>query len=356
LDGVFGEETTKATRAFQLAHALKDDGVVGRATYEAAAVLGLRSLRRLTNAELTPALINEARRILAAHHADPFGTEVPFQVDGVQYVGRIEEHYHPPGGARRPWGHHPGVSLFLDSLPDNHINLLDERTDAESPTLAPAPEAPPIRATGVIVLDPGHGGSKTEGSSSPNNAQSPSGVLEKNLTLEIARLVRDALEARRPSLRVEQTRTTDVNLGLEARARRARDAEADIFLSIHFNGFNGAARGVEAHVRPKAAGNVNHDADRRLAERVSHAVHAALVEFDPATPLRGVKESNLGVLRDDWLGNSPAQAPTRASLLEIEFLDVPAVDRLFNTGPSAEQVRHRVAEAISTALIQDLEA
>lgn len=71
LDGIFGPKTAKATRAFQATHGLKPDAIVGSLTFGKAATLGLRSLRRLTNAELTAALINEARRILASHHASP---------------------------------------------------------------------------------------------------------------------------------------------------------------------------------------------------------------------------------------------------------------------------------------------
>ena len=47
---------------------------------------------------------------------------------------------------------------------------------------------------GTIVIDPGHGGNAEVGGSSHNNARSPSGVLEKNLTLRMAFLVRDALQ------------------------------------------------------------------------------------------------------------------------------------------------------------------
>ena len=41
-DGVFGERTERATQGFQLAHSLDPDGVVGPATYRAAAELGWR--------------------------------------------------------------------------------------------------------------------------------------------------------------------------------------------------------------------------------------------------------------------------------------------------------------------------
>src|SRR5215471_7143923 len=79
-DGVFGDQTAAATRAFQNAHNLEADAIVGPLTLQAASKLGLRIPRRLQNSELTPALIAQARVILAAHHADPFGTEVPFDI------------------------------------------------------------------------------------------------------------------------------------------------------------------------------------------------------------------------------------------------------------------------------------
>lgn len=354
LDGGFGPNTADATRAFQTAHGLKGDAVVGPQTFGKAATLGLRSLRRLTNAELTPALINEARRILASHHAERYGTEVPFQIEGVRYVGRIEEHYHPPGGPRKPWGYHPGVSLFLDyHIPANDLPLPDDRVDA-APEEPPTEEAPPIEATGVIVLDPGHGGTSMLGGSSPNNATSPSGIREKDLVLAMAHLVRDAIIARQPQVRVELTRTTDVNVSLFDRARLARDLKADAFVSLHFNAFNRSARGVETFVRPKAAGNVNFDADHRFARRMVEAVYKSIHALDSGTRNRGVKEQAWGVLRDDWLGNTMAYQPCPACLLEIEFLDVPAVDDLFNTGPNAEEARTKVAEAIAEALLEEV--
>jgi|GEM_PF-2993189 len=353
LDAVFSDQVVNATRAFQDRFGLDVDGKVGPITFGKAGEMGLRFLRRVNNAELNQVLIAEARKILKAHHADPFGTEVPFSIDGISYVGRIEEHFHPPGGKLRPWGPHPGVSLFVETGGDSEIVVPDEH-DAPSDVSEPTPS--PVADSGVIVIDPGHGGSIRVGGSSPNNAISPSGVLEKSMTLDMALLVKDALEERQPSVRVELTRATDVNLGLDARARRARDEKADLFLSIHFNGANGNARGVETHIRPKSGGNVNFAADQGFADRVCRAVHGAIAEFDPETRLRGVKESNLGVLRDEFLGNSAALSPTKACLLEVEFLDVPGVDVLFNTGPQRDQVRRRVAGAIAVAMIQELEA
>ncbi|MBX3466616.1 MAG: peptidoglycan-binding protein [Planctomycetes bacterium] len=117
-DSVFGPRTEEAVRAFQAAHGCAVDGVVGGETVTALErVLGVsppprRTLRRLKNAEVTPAITAHAVAILRDHRAMPIGFEVPFTADGREYVGRIELHYNPPGGPRRPWGPHKGVSVF----------------------------------------------------------------------------------------------------------------------------------------------------------------------------------------------------------------------------------------------------
>ena len=69
-------------------------------------------LRRLAGKELNRALAIQAKAIIMAHHQDAFGTEIPFEIEGKRYVGRIERHYHPEGGPLKPWGFHPGCSLF----------------------------------------------------------------------------------------------------------------------------------------------------------------------------------------------------------------------------------------------------
>jgi peptidoglycan L-alanyl-D-glutamate endopeptidase CwlK len=43
---------------------------------------------------------------------DNLGKEYPFVINEEKFVGRVERHYHPPGGSLRPWGPHPGISIF----------------------------------------------------------------------------------------------------------------------------------------------------------------------------------------------------------------------------------------------------
>ncbi len=117
--GYFGPMTRGLVLRLQREQGCAVDGLVGQETLAALdRLLGATTpappvtLRRLTNAEVTPAISAEAVRILRQYRDQPFGFEVPFTADGREYVGRIERHYHPPGGAARPWGYHKGVSVL----------------------------------------------------------------------------------------------------------------------------------------------------------------------------------------------------------------------------------------------------
>jgi N-acetylmuramoyl-L-alanine amidase len=207
-------------------------------------------------------------------------------------------------------------------------------------------------AKGTVVIDPGHGGSIEVGGSSKNNATSPSGVLEKNMTLRFAFLVRDALQEAAQlgghDVKIFMTRDGDKNLALSARAAVAKTKKADVFLSIHFNGFDGKARGTETLIAPKTS-NSNHAADKALAQRVQTATFNAIKAHDAGAKNRKVKDQKLGVLNEASLGTK-----ARGCLVEVEFIDVPAVDTLLNLGPDAPQVRLDVCKAIAGALLDDL--
>lgn len=203
--------------------------------------------------------------------------------------------------------------------------------------------------TGTIVIDPGHGGSLEIGGSSANNARSPSGVLEKNITLRMAFLVKEQIAKLEPQVRVILTRDKDVNLGLADRARVARNANADLFLSIHCNAFHKDARGTETLISP-VAGNANHAADKKLGKAVKDAVFNVFKKHDPTGAKdRGVKDQSLGVLRDANLGTT-----VRGCMLEIEFIHMPKVDQLLNVGSKSPAFREELAVAIANALISQL--
>jgi|GEM_PF-886346 len=218
---------------------------------------------------------------------------------------------------------------------------------------------PASGVAGIVVLDPGHGGTQKVGGSSPNNAISASGIKEKTIVLELALLVRDALRKLAPNVKVVMTRENDQNVGISARAQVAAAHRADLFLSFHFNGYNGRSRGVETWVRSAGNGNVNVAEDRGFAGKIQTAVLQALRRHDPATPDRGIKEDDereapLGVLNEQSLGNSSGRHPTRACLVELEFIDVPSVDALMNTGPKAATVRADICAGIASAIVAEL--
>ncbi len=77
----------------------------------------------------------------------------------------------------------------------------------------------------LIVLDPGHGGQDP-------GARGANGVDEKNVVLNLARELKNQLEAS-GRYRVMMTRESDVFIKLANRVKFARDHGADLFVSIH---------------------------------------------------------------------------------------------------------------------------
>ena len=100
--------------------------------------------------------------------------------------------------------------------------------------------------------------------------------------------------------------------------------------------------------------------DQALAGQVNAAAFQAIFANDAGAINRGVKGQGLDVLSDPSLGNYPdvgnikGYQPTRAVLLETEFIDVLAVDQLLNTNANHQQVRQAIIDAIADALQYDL--
>lgn len=130
-----------------------------------------------------------------------------------------------------------------------------------------------------LMIDPGHGG-KDPG------AVGPTGVKEKNSTLDLALRVGSLLTTQ--GAKTGYTRTTDVFVDLSERAAMANKAEARYFLSIHINSAASAtATGTETYAY--AAGGQG----EKLAKAVQSNLVAAI-----KLPDRGVKFANVAVLRE----------------------------------------------------------
>jgi N-acetylmuramoyl-L-alanine amidase len=194
-------------------------------------------------------------------------------------------------------------------------------TTAAHPVLpAPRPIDPAVFPLAVrrVVVDPGHGGASRGGIA-------PRGLLEKDLTLDIAERLARLLEAQ--AIEVVLTRRGDDSMPLGERTAVANAAAGDLFLSIHVNWFaSRASRGVETYylgptddpelveraaVENRDSGysmaefkrllegvyaDVRQAESRRLAEAVQGELHRALRAVNPGVEDRGVKTAPFVVL------------------------------------------------------------
>ena len=147
--------------------------------------------------------------------------------------------------------------------------------------------APIARGRPIVVIDAGHGGRDP-------GARSVSGeVAEKELTLALARELRDDL-VKRGRVRVAMTRDDDRYLTLDDRAAVARRLDAAMFVSLHIDSApNPLARGASVY----SLSDVASDAE---------AAHLAAAENGAGI---GGREGRLG--RGDALGSRDALADER---------------------------------------------
>jgi N-acetylmuramoyl-L-alanine amidase len=101
-----------------------------------------------------------------------------------------------------------------------------------------SPDVLPL-AVRRVAIDPGHGGESL-------GTHTPQGMVEKELTLDIAGRLRKLLEA--DGFEVLLTRQADRDVSLAERGTLANQGGADIFVSVHVNWIeNRQARGVETY-------------------------------------------------------------------------------------------------------------
>lgn len=134
----------------------------------------------------------------------------------------------------------PGTDMESYELSDPY-RLVFDLFPGRGPATREAPVARPPRrsTTPTIVIDPGHGGSAT--------GAEADGLVEKDFTLRLARLLQSKLQAALP-VRVVLTRDEDADLPLETRSALANQLKAELFVSLHLNASFGAkATGAETY-------------------------------------------------------------------------------------------------------------
>ena len=176
-----------------------------------------------------------------------------------------------------------------------------------------------------IVIDAGHGGADlgTQG-------RKPY-CEEKKMTLQTARLLKNYLTqlGYRPLL----TRSIDTTLTLERRVEIANKANADLFVSVHFNSARTPnAKGIEIFFFDSKENRKRANASRNLAQ----SILTRLVRRTKAAS-RGVKKGNFYVLR---------QTEMPAVIVEGGFLSNPQ-ELLFLKDPAyLEQIARGIADGI----------
>lgn len=231
------------------------------------------------------------------------------------------------------------------------------RTTAKPPSVSGPADRP------LVVIDAGHGG-HDPGSISPHG-----GVQEKDVTLALAKAVRDRLLAT-GRMRVAMTRSDDRFLVLQRRFGLAREMGADLLISLHADSaVNEAARGATIYTLSEVA------SDReaaRLAARENRANIISGVDLsgqggDVANILIGLTQRETmnqsahfaGVLHRE--SDSVLFKPgfhRFASLLVLKAPDLPSV--LYETGYmsnvddvawlTSEAGRRSVAEGVAKAV------
>lgn len=181
----------------------------------------------------------------------------------------------------------------------------------------------------TIILDPGHGGSDS-------GAIGPSGLMEKDVTLQVSKRVRDMLE--NSGARVVMTRNTDVDVygpgasdrqELQARVNVAKFSPgADIFLSVHINAFTS----------PTAHGTATYYFDgSRSGMRLADYLQDGMVNRIGLTD-RGIHGANFYVLKHTSMP---------AALVELAFITNYSEEEYMRTDEFIDNAAKGICEGLS---------
>lgn len=216
-----------------------------------------------------------------------------------------------------------------------------------------------------IVIDAGHGGHDT-------GTIGPTGLMEKDLCLDIALRLGKIIEQKLPGADVVYTRSDDTFIPLEERTNIANEAKADLFISIHANSSpDHGARGVETYYlnmkgTPEAmevaarensssqegihdlqdlvkriARTEKIDESKEFAEDVQDSLSKRIQKTARSERNRGVRKAPFVVL----IG-----ADMPSILTEISFLSNPADEQLLKKPDHRQHIAEGVYQGVSAYL------
>jgi N-acetylmuramoyl-L-alanine amidase len=210
----------------------------------------------------------------------------------------------------------------------------------------------------IIAIDPGHGGEDP-------GAIGPTGVKEKNVTLAIALKLKERIDAE-PGMRAILTRDTDMFIPLSERPNRARQRQADMFVSIHADSVDKSAPSGSS-VYTLSSKRATSEAARYLADREnaadliggvslvdkSNVLASVLLDLTQGASMSASMEAAGFVLDElDRIGNIHHQQVQQASFKVLTAPDIPSmlVETAFISNPVEEQ---RLANPEHQARIAD---
>jgi len=212
----------------------------------------------------------------------------------------------------------------------------------------------------VIAIDAGHGGDDP-------GATGAAGTREKEITLAVARELKRLID-RQPGMSAVLTRDSDYFIPLKQRYQKAREAKADLFVSVHADAYSsGDARG--SSVWMLSARGATNEAARWLEDRENRADLVGGVSLDnkdntlAAVLLdlsQGATLEASGVVANQVLQALAKVGPThrgfveKANFVVLRSPDVPSilVETAFITNPAEEkrlknpEQRDKIAKAI----------
>lgn len=186
-------------------------------------------------------------------------------------------------------------------------------------TLINPPDAP------TVVIDVGHGGTDRGARAHVPYCE------EKKICLLTARLVRQYLD--QLGYHVVMTRNTDNFIPLPKRVEIASQADANIFVSVHFNSSRSPeAKGIEVFFCDGKDDKTRSTASRKLAD----AILSRVIRKTSATS-RGVKKGNFYVIRETTMP---------AVLVEGGFISNPTERALLKSREYQEKIAQGIADGI----------
>ena len=216
----------------------------------------------------------------------------------------------------------------------------------------------------VIAIDAGHGGEDP-------GAVGRSGTKEKTVALAVARRLAEAINAE-PGMQAVLTRDGDYFVPFRERIKRARDRNADLFVSVHADAFmNREVRGSSVYVL--STRRASNEAARWLADRENAAdliggvslddkgdvLASVLLDLSQNASISASRDAAARVLTElDRVGQLKKSDVQHASLIVLTSPDVPSmlVETAYISNPEEERKlrdpshQARLARAIHAGL------